>query len=58
MAQITDLYRYLVLSQLTLLSASSFARPYPASSESDDFKKILNLQLPSTGVGTVGVQEL
>lgn len=57
MVQFTDFYRKFTLSQLTALSASSFERPYPARSERDDFKRILNLQLPSTRAGTVGVQE-
>lgn len=57
MVQFTDFYRKFILSQLTLLSASSFERPYPARSENDDFKKILNLQLPSARVGTAGVKE-
>lgn len=57
MVQFTDFYRKFTLNQLTLHSASSFERPYPARSESDDFKSILNLQLPPTRVGTVCVQE-
>lgn len=57
MVQFTDFYRKFTLSQLTLHSASSFERPYPARSESDDFKRILNLQVPSTRVGTACVQE-